>query len=205
MAVCEVLLPNVGGKPENFALVELRRLGGRQVMADDNARLLEVAKIGFLFQAQQVVQDARRYVAHITGALSQILVFDGRQGGGVALGDGVEGVFGVDLLLPDNAHHLVEQGAIFQDEQMGVEDAAFLRPHADADLALDFENLLAGLHERLLQAVDFLGQLGLSQLQLGNAGTGASQYEDLPAAYTGRDRNAPEAHFSLMLGLCWHG
>ena len=96
-------------------------------MADDDARLLEVAQVGLLLQAQQVVQDARGHVAHVGGALAQVFVLDGGQGGGVTLGDGVEGVFGVDLFLLDDAHDLVKQRAVFEHEQVRVEDAAFLR------------------------------------------------------------------------------
>ena len=171
-------------------------------MADDDARLLQVAKIGLLFQAQQIVQHARRYVAHVGGPLPQVLVVDGRQGGGVALGDGVEGVFGVDLFLPDDAHDLVEQGAVFQNQQMGVEDAAFLGAHAFADLALDLQNLVARLDKGLLQAFHLLRQLRLSQMHLGDGRAGAAQQEDLAAAYAGRNRYAPETLFSLRLGLC---
>ena len=203
MAVCEVLLPTSVAKPEHVALVQLRRVRGRQVVADDDARLLEVAQVRFLLQAQQIVQHARRHVAHVGGALPQVIVLDGRQGGGVALGDGVEGVLGVDLLLLDDAHDLVDQRAVFEHEQVGVEDAAFLGAHAFADLALDLQDLVAGLDQGLLQAIDFLGQRGVGQLQLGDGRTGAAQHENLPTAYSGRDRYAPEALLSTLLRL-WH-
>ena len=153
------LAADVRGKAEHVALVQLRGVGGRQVVADDDARLLEVAQIGFLLQAQQVVQHARGDVPHVGGALAQVIVLDGRQRRGVALGDGVEGVFGVDLLLLDHAHDLVDQRAVFEHQQVRVEDAAFLGAHAFADLALDFQDLVAGLDQRPFEAVDFFGQL----------------------------------------------
>ena len=125
-------------------------------MADDDAGLLEVAQVRLLIQAQQIVQHARRHVAHIGGTLPQVVVLDGRQGGGVALGDHVERVLGVNLLLLDDAHDLVNQRAVFEHEQVGVEDAAFLGAHACAHLALNLQNLMAGLDQGFLQAIDFL-------------------------------------------------
>ena len=77
-------------------------------------------------------------------------------------------------------------------------------PMPSLDLALDLQNLVPRLDQGLLQAIDLLGQPGLRQLQLGDGRAGAAQQEDLPAAYAGRDRYAPEALFSLVLGL-WHG
>ena len=151
------LAADIGGKAEHVALVQLRGVGRRQVVADDDARLLEVAQVDLLVQAEQIVQHARGDVAHVGGAFAQVIVLDGRQRGGVALGDGVEGVFGVDLLLLDHAHDFVEQRAVFQHQQVRVEDAAFLGAHALADLALDFEDLVPGLDQRAFQPVDFLG------------------------------------------------
>ena len=124
--------------------------------------------------------------------------------GGVAFGDGVEGVFGVDLLLLDHPHHLVEQRAVFEHQQMRVEDAAFLGAHAFAHLALHLQNLVPGLDQRLLQTIDLFGQVLVRHVQLRDARAGPAQHEDLPAAYSGRDRYAPETLFSLVLGL-WHG
>ena len=101
-------------------------------MADNDAGLLEMPQFSLFLQAQQIVQHARRHVPHVGGALSQVFVLDGGQGGGVAFGNRVEGMLRVNLLLLDNAQHLVQQRAVFEHQQMRIEDAAFLRAHAQS-------------------------------------------------------------------------
>ena len=104
----------------------------------------------------------------------------------------------------DHPHDFVEQGAVFQHQQVRVEDAAFLGAHAFADLALHLENLLPGLDQRPLQAVDLFRQLPVRQLPPGDGGAGPAQHEDLPAAHSGRNRYAPESLLSLVLEpLAW--
>ena len=56
----------------------------------------------------------------------------------------MERVFGVHLLLLDHSDDFVEQRAVFQHQQVGVEYAAFLGSHGFADLPLNLQNLLAG-------------------------------------------------------------
>ena len=201
------LAADVGGEAQHVALVQLRGVGGRQVVADDDARLLEVAQVHLLLEAQQVVEDARGHIPHVGGPFPQVIVLDGGQRGRVALGDRVEGVFGVDLLLLDHPHDFVEQRAVLQHQQVRVKDAAFLGAHACADFALDLEELLAGLDQRPFQAVDLLRQLRLGQLRVCRCWAGARpRHEDepRPPGTPRGNRNAAETHLALMRRL-WHG
>ena len=49
------LAAHICGESEHVALIQLRRVGRRQVVADDNAGFLQVPKVGLLLEAEQVV------------------------------------------------------------------------------------------------------------------------------------------------------
>ncbi len=204
MAVCEVLLPTSVANPSTLRLSSCAVLDGVRSWLMIMHGSLRWRRSTFLLNAQQVVQHAGGHVPHVGGALPQILVFDGGQGSGVALGNHVKGVFGVDLFLLDYPHDLVEQSAVFKHQQMRVENAAFLGAHAFAHPALHRENLLPRLHQRLLQPIDLFRQVLVRQLASGDAWAGPAQHQDFPTAYASRNRDAPETLFSFMLGV-WHG
>ena len=73
-----------------------------------------------------------------------------------------------------------------------------------ADLALDLENLVAGLDERFFQAINLLRHLGFGQMAFGDVGAGSAEDQDFATTNSSRDRNAPEGLFSLIQRLC-HG
>ena len=117
-------------------------------------------QINFVRAVEEVVQDAGGDVAHVGGAFAKVIVANRLQGGRVPLGDLLEGLFDVDLLLFHQAGHLVDQGAVFQNQQVGVENAGVLRTHRLTDLALDVQNLLTGLNKRLFEPLPFVRQFG---------------------------------------------
>ena len=195
---------HVRGEAQHLALVQLRRVGRRQVVADDDARLLEMPQVALLVHAEQIVEHADGDVAHVGRPFAQVIVLDGRQRRRVAFGDGVEGVLRVDLLRLDHAHDLVQQRAVLQHQQMRVEDAAFLGAHAFAHLALDLEDLLPGLHQRPLQPVDLFRQLRVGELAPGDGRTRPAEHEDLAAAHPGGNRYAAEDLLTLAAAaLAW--
>ena len=204
MAVWEVLLPTSVANPSTLRLSSCAVLDGVRswlMMMHGSLRWRRSAsssRPSRLFSTRVVtsrmsVARSRRYSSSMA---------DKR--GGVAFGDRVEGVFRVDLLLLDHPHHLVEQRAVFEHQQMRVEDAAFLGAHAFAHLALHFQNLVPRLDQGLLQAIDLFGQVRVRQTAVARWSGGPAQHENLPAAYSGRNRYAPETLLSLVLGL-WHG
>jgi hypothetical protein len=69
---------------------------------------------------------------------------------------------------------------------------------------LDIEDLVPSQDERLLEAIDFLGQKGLSQFKLGNGRSRAPKHEDFAPADARRNRYAPESLLSRVLPFC-HG
>jgi hypothetical protein len=81
---------------------------------------------------------------------------------------------------------------------MGVEDAAFLCAHTGRDLALDVEDLAAGLDEGFFEAIDFLRELRLGDLSSGNRGVGPAEHKDFPTADSRGNGDAAKNEFTLF-------
>ncbi len=165
-------------------------------MADQNARLGDAAQVELAFHIEQVVQHARRQVAHVAGPFAQILVVHARQRGGVTFGHLVKGGLGVELLLRDHADDLVHQHPVLQHEQMRFKNIALLGAHVFDDLALHLGNLLAGLDQRFFKPGDLRRDLRVGQFVLGDDVAGAVQDENFPATNAGGNGNAAKQFFS---------
>ena len=101
MAVCEVLPPMSVAKPSTSFLSSCAVVDGLKSWLDQNARLGELRRSNSSFTSSRLSSTRDGQVAHVGGAFAQIFVLHARQRGGVALGDGVKGEIGVDLLLAD--------------------------------------------------------------------------------------------------------
>ena len=159
MALCEVLLPHVGAETQGVAAVEQGHFRGGQIFRDQNARLQHWQRVVLGTAAQQIIEDARSDIAHVGGAFLQIGVIDGAEGGLIFLGELVEGGLDVDFFLINQLRDRINQRGVFQDEKMGVENAGVLGVQGLADLPLHLQDLLAGFHQRLLQALHLGGQV----------------------------------------------
>ena len=80
--------------------------------------------------------------------------------------------------------------AVFEHQQVRVEDVRLRRAHVVDDAALDFGDLLAGFDERLLEATDFPRDFGFRQFAPRDGVPGAVQDENLPAADAGGNGDA---------------
>ena len=147
---------NVGGEAEHHFFVHRRGARGRQVVADEDARLGELAEVQPVLPAHEIVQDARGDIPHVGGAFSQIFVLQSAERGGVFFCDLLEGVFGGNLLVQDPSRDFLDERGVFEHEQVRVEDAGFSGAESLVDLALDFEDLLARLGQGLFEAADLL-------------------------------------------------
>jgi hypothetical protein len=112
----------------------------------------------------------------------------------------VEGELGINLVLLDDPHDFVQEGSVFEHEQVGIEDATFLRAHALAHFSLHLQDFAAGLDERFFEAVDFLRQVRVGKLPLGDGRADAPQDDDPATTNTAGNRDAPEFFFSFMVG-----
>ena len=179
------LAAGVGGKTQDLVLVQLGGGGGREVMADDDARLLEMFQVHMCHPPQQIVKHTPGDITHVRGAFAKIIVLHRRQCGRVALRHRVEGEFDVHLLCLNHTDDFVQQRAVFQHEQMGVKNAAVRRFHFHADLVLNFQNFLAGLGERFFESVHLSRQFRVGQLMVRNGSVGFAKHKDFPLAYAG--------------------
>ena len=168
-------------------------------MADQDAWLVEVAQVEDVLDLEQIVEHAPGEVAQIGGAFAQILVLHVRQRGDVTLGHGMKGEIGVDLLLANEPDDLLDEHAVFEHQQVRVEDVRLRRAHAGDDTALHFEELLAGFDERLLETADFHRDLRFRQIAPRDDVPGAVQDKNLPAADAGGNGDAAIYFFSLKL------
>ena len=152
---------HVGAESQGVLPVEQRHLGGGQIFGDQNARLLEVLRVRLGAAAEQIVHDAGGDIAHVNGAFLQVGVVNGAESGLVLLGELVEGGLDVDLLVINQLGDRINQSGVFEDEQMGVENAGVFGVEGLADLVLDLQDLLAGFQQGLLQALHLVGHARL--------------------------------------------
>jgi hypothetical protein len=166
-------------------------------VADQDARLDQVVQTEGVLHFEQVVEHAGGEIAQIGGAFAQILVLHVRQRSDIALGHGVKGEIGVDLLLADEPDDLLDEHAVLEHQQVRVENVRLRRAHAGGDAALHLGDLLAGFDERLLEAADFRGGFRFRQVAPGDGVPGVVQNENLPPANAGRNGDAVIHLFTL--------
>ena len=188
---------DVRGKAQHQFLVQLRGGGRAEVVADQDARFGEVMQVEGVLHLQQIVQHARRQVAHVGGALAEIFIVGREERLGVTLGNGVKGEFDVDLLLLDQADGFAHQGMVFEHQQMRLENVRLLRAQIFHHLALHLQDLLAGLDQRLFKPTGLPGHFVGRNLTLGDDVAGAMQHEDFPAANAVGNSDAPKNLLAL--------
>ena len=81
---------------------------------------------------------------------------------------------------------------------MRFKDVRLLRAKILHDLALHFQNLLAGLNKRFFKAAGFPGHFGSRNFTPGDDVAGTMKHEDLPAANAVGDGNAPKNLLSFL-------
>ena len=117
----------------------------------------------------------------------------------VTLRHGVKGKVGVDLLLPDHPDDFVHQHPVFEHQQVRFKNVRLLRAQGFQHLALDFQDLLAGLDEGLFKTADFLVEFVVGQSAPGDDVAGAVEDKNFPAANAGGNGNAAKHLFSFCL------
>ncbi len=129
-----------------------------------------MVQIDLVRTIHQVVEHPRGDVPHIRGPLAQVFVIDGFERRGVSLGDLLKRVIDVDHLPLHQPGNFVNECAVFEDQQMRIENAGVLRAHGLPNLALDVQNLVTGLDESLFQTFPFPRQFALLNRLRGNRG-----------------------------------
>ena len=150
---------DIGAKTQGVAAMEQGDIRGRQIFRDQNARLGRMRKVAPRAAAHQIIEDAGSDIANVGGAFLQIRIVDGAQSGLIFLGELMEGGLGIGLLVQNQLCDRINEGGVFQDEEMGVENTGVLGVQGLADLALHFEDLLTSFQQRLLEPFHLNAQL----------------------------------------------
>jgi len=106
----------------------------RPVMGADEPRVL----------AHEMADDPAGDVFDVHDPFAQVGIVDCAQRANVFLRDLVEDILDVALLAFEAFEHLVDERAVLDDEQVGVENARVLRADRGGDALLDFEQFPAG-------------------------------------------------------------
>ena len=106
--------------------------------------------------AHEIADDAAGDVVDIEGALAEVGVVYLGEGLGVAIGDLGEDVLDVEAIALEGAEDFIDEGAIFDDEEVGIEDGGIVGADGDGDFLLKLEDLLAGGEESAFEALDLV-------------------------------------------------
>ena len=117
--------------------------------------------------ALEVANDAPGHVLDVERAFAQIGIIDLAQRFGVTRRHFLENPFHVAKIGFQFAQDFIDQGAIFDHEQMRIENPGVLRPDRFGDLLLHFENLHARLDQRRSRSGRF--RPGSAMARCGNA------------------------------------
>ena len=115
-----------------------------------------MAKIQLLLDIEQIVQHAAGEIAQVGGAFPEIFVLHRFQHGDIAVRGGVKGIVRIGFLLADDLDDLLDEHAVFEHQQVGVKDVRLGGTHRVGHAALHLGDLLAGAHQRVFEAFDFL-------------------------------------------------
>jgi hypothetical protein len=109
--------------------------------------------------AEEIMDDPPCDIGDIEGALSKVRIIDFAEGLSVAVGDRLEGVFNIELIADEESEDFIDEGTIFDDEEVGIKNASVFGSDGFCDALLHLENLDSGGDESGLEAIDFVGDL----------------------------------------------
>ena len=111
-------------------------------MREQDVRIIDLGEAGEGLPRRFMMHPAG-HVMDVQRALAQVGIVHLLEQLGVAAGDLLEDGLDVAPVALQRAQHLVDERAVFDDEQVGVEDAGVLRADGLGDLGLHFEDLRA--------------------------------------------------------------
>ncbi len=140
----------VGGKSQHKFPVEQRGVRRRQTVREQDVRIVDFRE-RWRRLAHQVHQDAPGHVMHVQRTLPQVRVVHLFEQARVTSSHLLENRFDVAPVAFQRPQHLVDERAIFHDEQVRVENAGVLRADGVGDPGLHLQDLRAGLQQRRLE------------------------------------------------------
>jgi len=154
------LAADIRGKAENELAIELRRVAGRQIVRQQNVRRQDTAMRQTLL-AEKIVDHAPADIVNVHRALAQVGIINIGECLRIAVRDLLEDVFDIQLVALKRPQHFVDQRAIFDHQQVRVEDARVLRANGFGDPLLHIDDLPARLNQRRFETGNLPGDLAL--------------------------------------------
>ena len=114
---------------EHALPVELRRLGGRQALGDQDEAAGQVLEGRGVRRASQVELDPAQHVVEVGAPLAQVGIRELGEEGVELVGDRPQRPLRVDPFVADHGAHPVEQERVVQHQQVGVEDVRVRHPY----------------------------------------------------------------------------
>ena len=145
-----------GDEAADQLAVDQRGVGRREIARDDDVRPVEFVQFlaGF---AEKVADDAAGDVFDVDDAFLQVGVIDGGEGAAVFLGDLMEDELDIIQVALESAQGFIDEGAVFDDEEVGIKDAGVVRPDGPGNFLLNLEKFLACGDEGDLEPGNFRG------------------------------------------------
>ena len=166
-------------------------------MAVEDAGFAQMAQVGRLVDVEQIVEDTAGQIAQIGGALAQIFVVHIFKDSDIFFSGGVKGELGINLLFADDFDDFLDEHRVFDHQQMRVKNIRLGRTHGFGHAPLDFGDLLAGLDERMLVALDFRLHLTIGELVPSDNVAAVAENKNFSAANSRRNGDATIYFFAF--------
>ena len=187
------------GEGINHAAVQGRGFTRRQIVGQDDHRLLEIAEL-LTPLTQQMFQDGPFDVEQVGRARGQVAPLEIPQGLGIAADDPAHGILGGEMLFADMGLDLAGQSGILDEDGMSPEDGAVLLAQPLVDGFLLAPGRRRGLGQGLTQALQLLGHPLRLHRPLRNAEPFGVQHQSRTDGHTGRHGNAAfDFHWQLSM------
>ena len=193
------LAADICGKSLREIPVQRGGLRGREIVSYENVRLGEVRKI-MGAMAGEMFEHTAGHITNIGCAFAQVFIFYRAEGMRIFFGDLMKSISDVDLLGFDEALYLLQQRGIFQHQQVGIKDRRFGGTHAGLHFALNRRNLPSRFGQRVLEKLQFGGQLiGFQSLTGRPFALIVIHHHNPTADYAGRHTDTAKDSFASIL------
>jgi len=179
------LTASVRREPQNVLAVEIGRLRRRQVVRQQHHVLRQPGE-ALVALADQIPQDPLLDVVNVLDAVGELLrhleeLF------GVFPQDGGDGVLGRHRFRLDHVLDLAQQGVIFEQGEVEVEDGGCFRPQPLGRPVAKVDQLPLGGLKRLIQALDLVRHARRAHVALRNAVFLGVEHHGLAYGHAARD------------------
>ena len=199
------LAAGLGGKAQHMLPIQQCGHAGGEIVGHQNAGLGELLEVVPLARAREVVQHPTGHVAQIRGPLAEVGVIHRSQNRDVLFKHVVEGGLGTTEFGADLPKDLVEQGGVFQHQQVRLKESGLGGSHRCGNLISHLLEVMPGAQNGPIEAFDFaVDRLGRDLLTR-DLTSGLPHPQDAGMRHAIRNRNSAVGARSRMGWLLGHG